>query len=45
MKKFAVLLTVVLVGAIAVPAFTTPAQAQEKLRVAVVTPSTQSFWI
>ncbi|MCZ7541940.1 MAG: BMP family protein [Anaerolineae bacterium] len=42
MKKFALLLTIVLAVAIAVPAFTTPAQAQDKLRVAVVTPSTKS---
>ena len=42
MKKFALLVTVVLVVAIAVPAFTSAAQTQEKLRVAVVTPSTKS---
>ncbi|MCL4237241.1 MAG: BMP family protein [Anaerolineae bacterium] len=42
MKKLALLLTIVLVAAIAVPAFTAPVQAQDKLRVAVVTPSTKS---
>ena len=42
MKKLALLVSIVLVVAVAIPAFTSVAQAQDKLRVAVVTPSTKS---